>query len=163
MMTTFLFNAALLGMGATAFMDVIALVQKRILSQPSLDWGMVGRWIGHLACGEFCNHPISTRQPIPFERAIGWCAHYLIGVVFALAFLALVGQGWLRGPSVLPALAFGALTVLAPFLVLQPGMGAGLFARNMPKPNNARLKSFVAHLSYGMGLWVAAICVSEFS
>ncbi len=63
----------------------------------------------------------------------------------------------------LPALAFGVLTVLAPFLVLQPGMGAGLFARNTPKPNNARLKSFVAHLSFGIGLWVAAICVSKFS
>ncbi len=92
MMSTFLFNAVLLGMGATAFMDGVALVQKCILSQRTLDYAMVGRWIGHLARGEFSNRPISTRQPIPFERTIGWSAHCLIGVVFALAFLTLVGQ-----------------------------------------------------------------------
>lgn len=55
------------------------------------------------------------------------------------------------------ALAFGAVTVLAPFLVLQPAMGAGLAARRTPRPGIARLKSLLAHLSFGAGLWVAAI------
>ena len=162
MMTHILLNAAFIGVGATAFMDLIALAQKRILSQQSLNYGMVGRWFGHLIRGKFRHHPISASQSIPFERVTGWSLHYLIGIVFALGFLALVGDGWLEAPSLLPALEFGALTVLAPFLVLQPGMGAGLFARNMPNPSIARLKSLFAHFSFGMGLWVSAVCACVF-
>ncbi|WP_281954491.1 DUF2938 domain-containing protein [Pseudophaeobacter arcticus] len=163
MVTQIFMNAALIGVGATAFMDLIALAQKHVLSQQPLNYAMVGRWFGHMIRGKFVHRPISASRPIPFERVTGWSSHYLIGVLFALAFLALVGDGWLKAPSLLPALAFGALTVLAPFLVVQPGMGAGLFARNLPNPNVARLKSAFAHLSFGIGLWAAACCASAFS
>jgi hypothetical protein len=120
MATQIFMNAALIGVGATAFMDLIALAQKHVLSQQPLNYAMVGRWFGHMIRGKFVHRPISASRPIPFERVTGWSSHYLIGVLFALAFLALVGDGWLKAPSLLPALAFGALTVLAPFLVVQP-------------------------------------------
>ncbi|WP_120631375.1 DUF2938 domain-containing protein [Ruegeria sp. EL01] len=162
MATNIILNAAIIGTGATAFMDLIALIQKHILSQQSLNYAMVGRWLGHVTQGRIVHRPISASRPIPFEGFLGWSMHYLIGVFFAFGFIILVGHNWLETPSLLPALVFGVFTVFAPFLVLQPGLGAGLFARRLPSPNVARLKSVFAHFSFGMGLWVAAICASMF-
>ncbi|WP_298856054.1 DUF2938 domain-containing protein [uncultured Ruegeria sp.] len=161
MTTEILFSAVLIGIGATTFMDMVALSQKLIFSQQSLNYAMVGRWLGHVAQGRFFHRPIMASDPVPAERLLGWSAHYLTGIVFALGFLAVIGRGWLEEPSLLPAIAFGILTVLAPFLILQPGMGAGLAARLMPDPNTARLKSVCAHLSFGIGLWVTAVCISS--
>jgi hypothetical protein len=54
-------------------------------------------------------------------------------------------------------LLVGLATLAAPFLILQPGMGAGLAARRTPSPNRARIRSLAAHLSFGIGLYVAAL------
>lgn len=161
MATDIFLNAVIIGIGATAFMDLIAFAQKFLLAQQSLNYALVGRWCGHAIQGRFVHRPISASQPIPLERWFGWAVHYLIGVLFALVFLAAIGQSWIEAPSLVPALTFGGLTVLAPFLILQPGMGAGLAARLMPNPNVARLKSFGAHLTFGVGLWIAATCLTK--
>lgn len=155
-------SAAVIGIGATAFMDLVALFQRHVLSQRSLDYAMVGRWLGHVAHGHLIHRPISASAPITGERALGWAAHYLTGVLFAAVFLTLVGPAWLTSVSMLPAVVFGLVTVLAPFLILQPGMGAGLAARHVPQPNAARLKSIIAHLSFGIGLWLSGVCLSMF-
>ncbi len=161
MTTEIFFSAVLIGIGATAFMDMVALSQKLIFSQQSLNYAMLGRWLGHVVQGRFVHRPIMASDPVPAERLLGWSAHYLTGVVFALGFLSVVGRGWIEEPSLLPAIAFGIFTVLAPFLILQPGMGAGLAARLTPDPRAARRKSVFAHLSFGIGLWVTAICISS--
>lgn len=162
MTTEIFYSAVLIGVGATAFMDLIALSQKLIFSQQSLNYAMVGRWLGHVARGQVVHRHIMASDPVPAERLLGWSAHYLTGVVFALGFLVVVGRSWLETPSLLPAITFGVFTVLVPFLILQPGMGAGLAARLTPDPRIARLKSVFAHLSFGTGLWVAAKCLSKF-
>lgn len=150
-------NAILLGAGATLFMDVVAAGQKHLLSQPTLDYAMVGRWIGHLPRARLVHSPIAASEAIAFERPIGWAAHYLIGILFAWIFLLIMGQNWLQSPSFLPAVLFGIITLIAPFSILQPGLGAGLAARRTPNPNIARLRSLIAHLSFGIGLWVTAL------
>ena len=68
-----------------------------------------------------------------------------------------VPTDWLAHPTLMPALGFGVMTVLAPFLILQPGMGAGVAARKTPQPNVARLRSLLAHFSFGLGLWIAGL------
>lgn len=156
-MTSLLIDALLLGAGATAFMDIVALVQNRLFGIPSLNYAMVGRWFGHLLGGAFIHRPIGKSRPIRGEAALGWIAHYLIGVAFAAMFLVLVGAGWLSRPALMPALVFGVMTVLVPFLVLQPGMGAGIAARKLPEPNAARLRSLFAHFSFGLGLWITGL------
>ena len=50
----------------------------------------------------------------------------------------------------------GIGTVLAPFLLMQPGMGAGIAARRNPRPAVARMHSLVTHAMFGLGLYVAA-------
>lgn len=156
-MTGFLVNALVLGVGATAFMDIIALLQRRLFGIPSLNYAMVGRWIGHLPRGTFIHRPIGISRPVRGEAALGWGAHYLIGVLFAAMFLALAGADWLNRPAIMPALVFGVATVLVPFLVLQPGLGAGIAARKTPEPNTAWLRSLFAHCSFGVGLWVTGL------
>ena len=157
-----LFHALLLGIGATFLMDIATLGQKHLLGLQSLDYAMVGRWLGHLLHGSVIHRPIAASPPVPAERLAGWVAHYVIGIAFGLIFLLIVGRGWIAEPRLIPALAFGAVTVLAPFLILQPCLGVGLAARKAPQPNLARIKSVLTHLIFGFGLWLSAVCVSQF-
>jgi hypothetical protein len=46
--------------------------------------------------------------------------------------------------------------VAAPFLLLQPALGAGIAASRTPRPNVARRRSLVTHLVFGLGLYLAA-------
>lgn len=158
-----LLRAVLIGVGATLVMDLWALLLKRLFNAPSLDYAMVGRWIGHLPRGRLTHPGIARSAPIAGERAIGWIVHYAIGVLFALLLLALWGPAWAARPTLLPALIVGIATVAAPFLILQPGMGAGIAASKLPKPGVARLRSLMAHASFGIGLylagWLVATCL----
>jgi len=152
----FVIRAGAIEAGATAVMDVWVWILARVLRIPSLDFAMVGRWIGHFAEGRFAHDSIAKVQPVRHERVIGWCAHYGIGIIFAAGLLALCGPDWARHPTIVPPLAFGLLKVAAPFLVMQPGMGAGIAARRTPNPNLARLRSIITHTVFGVGLYGSA-------
>ena len=79
-----------------------------------------------------------------------------IGIAFASLLPVLCGVAWFRNPALLPALAVGIGTVLAPFLLMQPGMGAGIAASRTPRPAVARMHSLVTHAMFGVGLYVVA-------
>lgn len=158
--TTLVIDAVVIGVGATALMDLWALLQRRLLGIPSLDFAMVGRWLGHLRRGRLRHEGIGRSLPVAGERALGWTAHYVIGVVFAVLLLALVGNGWVQAPTLWPALAFGVLSVAAPFFILQPGMGAGIAASKTPAPGKARLRSLVAHSVFGAGMYLSAMLLA---
>jgi hypothetical protein len=149
-------DAFAIGIGATAFMDLWAVLQRRIFGVRSLDYALLGRWLGHLVHGQFRHEAIARTPPITGERAMGWAAHYAIGVVFALFLLAIWGTEWARSPSFGPAMLIGVLTIVFPFFVLQPALGAGVAASRTPQPNIARFRSLVTHTSFGVGLYLAA-------
>lgn len=149
-------HAAIIGIGATIVMDLWTLTQKRAFGVPVLDYAMVGRWIGHLPRGRVRHDPIAKAAPIAGERLIGWTAHYAIGIAFAALLLGIWGVSWARNPSLTPALIIGLGTVAAPFLILQPALGAGIAASRTPHPNLARLRSLITHFVFGIGLFVAA-------
>lgn len=159
-MREFLLHALLVGAGATAVMDLWVLVRKRWLGVPSLDYGLVGRWIGWMARGRFRHAPIAASAPVSGERVIGWAAHYLIGVAFAAMLLAVWGVDWIRHPTIAPALIVGIGSVAAPFLVMQPGMGAGIAASRTPQPGLARRRSLLTHGVFGLGLYAAGWATS---
>jgi hypothetical protein len=152
----FLVHALVIGAGATVVMDIWTQLQKRLFGVSSLDYAMVGRWIGHLADGRYRHDSIAKASPVSGERVIGWTAHYAIGVSFAALLLGIWGLDWADNPSLGPALIVALATVVAPFLILQPALGAGIAASRTPHPNRARLKSIVTHLSFGLGLYVSA-------
>ena len=146
-----------IGIGATLVMDAWAIVRKRVFGIPPPDYAMVGRWLGHLPRGRFHHDRIAAAAPVRGEYALGWAFHYFTGIAYAALLLFVAGAGWLRHPTPGPALAVGIATVLAPFLILQPGLGVGLFARRAPRPNAARLQALVTHAVFGLGLYVAGL------
>ena len=152
----YLVAALVMGFGATAVMDIWAIARKRLLGMPALDYALVGRWLAYLARGRFRHDRIAASPPVKAERLIGWTAHYLIGIAFAAALLAVWGLDWAREPTLGPALLVGVGSVAAPFLLMQPGMGAGIAASRTPRPNAARLQSLLTHAIFGLGLYVAA-------
>lgn len=147
----------LVGIGATAVMDVFTLVRVHVFGARAPDYGMLGRWVAHCTRGRFRHDAIANAAPVRGERAIGWLAHYATGIVFAALLVAVAGGAWLLRPTPLPALAVGIATVAAPFLVMQPGMGLGIAARRAPRPNAVRLQSLLNHAVFGLGLWLAAL------
>jgi hypothetical protein len=149
-------RAVLIGVGATVIMDLWAALLKYLFGVPSLDYGMLGRWFGHFTRGRFMHDSIPQAPPIPGERIIGWSAHYAIGITWAALLLAIWGLDWARHPTLLPALIVALATLVAPFFMMQPGMGIGIAASKTPRPNVARLKSIVTHTVYGIGLYGSA-------
>lgn len=152
----FLLRTLMIGVGATLMMDLWALLLRQI-GIPSLNFALLGRWIGHLRHGQWTHDSIARATPVPGELLIGWTAHYAIGISFALLLLSTFGLKWARTPSLLPALLIGVVTVLAPLLILQPAMGAGIASTNTPTPILSSLKSLVTHTVYGLGLYLAAL------
>ena len=153
-------HAMLIGAGATLVMDLWGIARTRLLHVPSMSYGLVGRWLAWLPRGRFRHTPIATSPPVRGELLIGWTAHYAIGVAFAAALLAIFGLDWACSPTLGAALIVGIITVAAPFLVMQPGMGAGIAARRTPKPAAARLNSLLTHAIFGLGLYLAAAATS---
>ena len=153
-MVEIIINAAALGIGATLFMDLVAAIKTRAFKIPSLDYRLVGRWLGHMPSGRFRHDSISRAQPVRHERLTGWLFHYLTGVAFAAVLLAGAGERWLYQPTLVPALLVGVLSVAAPWLIMQPALGMGVAASNTPHPRLARLRSLATHLSFGIGLYV---------
>ncbi len=155
----FLFRAFVIGVGATLTMDLWALILRQF-GVPSLNFALLGRWIGHLPEGRFVHEKIAQAKPIPAERCLGWVAHYSIGVAFSLLLLAAFGLEWARSPSLYPALFVGIVTVVAPLFVLQPALGAGIASSKTTRPLFNSLKSLVTHAVYGVGLYLAAVLSS---
>lgn len=147
--------AAVIGGGATAVMDLWTIARARLFGARAADYALVGRWLAYMPRGRFRHDPIAASAPVRGERLIGWTAHYLIGIAFAAALLAIWGLDWARQPTLVPALIVGVGSVAAPFLLMQPGMGAGIAARRTPRPASARLQSVLTHAVFGLGLYGA--------
>ncbi len=154
-------QAVLIGTGATIVLDLWGLCLKHVFGIPGLNYALLGRWIGHLFRGRFAHDNIGQANPVAGEAAIGWIAHYTIGILFAASLLAVMGPGWAQQPTFLAALIFGVATVACPFLITQPGMGMGIAAAKAPNPPVARLRSLAAHTVFGIGLYVAALLVAR--
>lgn len=152
-------HTALVGIGATALMDVWLWLLSR-LGVPTAGFAMVGRWVGHFAHGEFAHAAIAKAAPVRFELGLGWLTHYLVGIAYAALLIAALGLDWLAQPTVLPALVFGLATVAAPWLVMQPAMGAGFLALKTPTPLKNCLRNLANHAVFGAGLYLAAAALA---
>jgi hypothetical protein len=109
--------------------------------------------------GRFRHDSIAASAPVRGEHIIGWAAHYLTGIAFAGLLIGIWGLAWVQQPTMGPALVVGLSTVAAPFLLMQPGMGAGIASSRTPRPASARLQSLVAHAVFGLGLYATGWAV----
>jgi hypothetical protein len=150
------------GTGATAFIDLWALARRALFGTKLPDYGLVGRWVAGLWQGQFRHESIAKSPRRRGERVVGWTTHYLTGIAFAALLPMVGGAAWFERPSILPALGLGVATVAAPFLILQPGTGAGIAASRTPRPGAARLQSLVNHAFFGLGLFLSAAALQLF-
>lgn len=146
---------------ATVLLDLWILLLKR-LKVPTLDMALLGRWLGHLVQGRLTGGSIAAAAPVRGERGIGWTAHYAIGIVFAVMFVAITGETWTRQPAFVPALLFGTATVAAPLFILQPALGVGIASSRSRTPMRNVAKSVVNHAVFGGGLFVSALLFNQF-
>jgi hypothetical protein len=156
----YILGAIAIGIGASLIMDLWNLFLKRAFNIPSLNYCLLGRWLRHMPGGTFRHASITDAPQKPFECTVGWIAHYTIGVVFALVFVAFASGDWLESPTLLPALLYGIGTVVFPLFIMQPSFGLGIAASRTPNPTQARLKSLATHTVFGVGLYVCALGVS---
>ena len=145
-----------IGVGATAIMDLWGLLRKLLFGGKSLDYALVGRWIAYMPQGRFRHDAIAAAPAKQGELLIGWTAHYAIGIAFAGLLITLSGTAWIANPTLAPALAVGVGTVVVPFFLMQPALGAGVAASRTPNPTAARVQSLITHAVFGAGLYVSA-------
>ena len=157
----YIFAATVIGLGATLFIDLWALLLRHAFDVRSLDYCLLGRWVLHMPAGRVVHENIAASTAKTHECAVGWTAHYSIGVAFALLFGMMAPEGWFERPTLLPALLFGIATVIVPFFTLQPSFGLGIAASRTPAPNRARVKSLMTHTVFGLGLYVWAYVLSR--
>jgi len=149
-----------IGVGATAIMDLWGWLRKSLFDGKGLDYGLVGRWIAHMPQGRFRHDAIAAAPAKRGERLIGWAAHYATGIAFAGLLIALFGEEWATRPTPGPALAVGIGTVVAPFFLMQPALGAGIAASKTANPTAARVQSLITHTVFGSGLYLSAWAAS---
>jgi hypothetical protein len=147
------FDIVITGLVATAVMDLWGFARKPLLGQPAADYRLVGRWLAGFPRGRFRHESIAKAPPAAGESLAGWLAHYLLGIGFAGVLIALAGEEWIAHPTLAPPLLFGLISVLVPFFIMQPAMGAGIAARRAARPAAARIQSLVTHFVFGFGLF----------
>ncbi|WP_434026667.1 DUF2938 domain-containing protein [[Pseudomonas] boreopolis] len=152
-------HVVLVGLGATAFMDLWLACLKRLGARTQA-MALIGRWVGHWRRGIFFHAAIADAPPVRHERALGWAVHYIVGIAFAALLVLLEDAGWMHRPTLGPAIALGIATVAAPWLVMQPAMGAGIASARTPAPFRNRAKSLATHFVFGLGLYLAAWCLA---
>jgi len=151
-----LLRSAAIGIAATAVMDLWLLLLQS-LKVPTLNFALLGRWVGHMPRGRWMHDGIAKAAPVPGELALGWAVHYATGIGFATLLAYLAGPQWLQAPTVAPALALGIGTVIVPLFVMQPAMGAGIASMRTKTPVLNCLKSLANHTVFGFGLYAAAL------
>ncbi len=145
----------IIGVGATAVMDLWGVARKPLLGIPAPDYALVGRWIAWMTRGRFGHDSIARSSAVRGELLIGWLVHYGVGIAFAAVLVGIEGLSWVSQPTLVPALLVGIGSVAAPFLLMQPGMGAGIAASRTPNPSAARRQSLATHAIFGFGLYLA--------
>jgi hypothetical protein len=156
-----LFAAVVIGVGATAVLDLWLVVLKR-LGVPTGSFALIGRWVAHMARGTFSHTSIAKAEPVANELTIGWVTHYAVGIAFAAVLVALQGSDWVQQPTILPALLTGVATVAMPLFVMQPAMGSGFAASKTPTPLKNCARSIANHAVFGVGMYLTAIAITRF-
>lgn len=155
-----LISAIPIGIGATLTFDLWAQFLRYAFKVTPSNLCLVGRWLRYMPAGIFRHSNIAAAPPKRAECAVGWIAHYMIGITFAIAFVAFMGNDWLQRPTLIPAIVYGVVTVLAPFAIMQPSFGFGFAAAKLPNPAQVRLRSLMNHTAFGVGLYLSAVLMN---
>ena len=154
-----IWRGSIIGIGATLAMDLWAMFLTLAFRQPKANWAPVGRWFYHLKFGTVFHQTIADAAPYRHEQALGWIAHYAVGIAYGIILVLALGSSWLAEPTLLPAWIWAIATVAAGWFLLQPGLGLGWAASKTPNPNKVRALNLLAHTAFGLGLWLTALLI----
>ena len=147
------FRTLVMGISATLAIDLWATCANRILGWPRTNWGLVGRWIGHMRDGQFTHASIGSSPAIAHESILGWVFQYVVGCVYAALYLTYVSTAQVGQPTLVSAVLFGLVTILSPWLLMQPALGLGICASKAPRSNLVRLQNLIIHVVCGLTLY----------
>ena len=142
-----------MGITATVAIDLWATFANRVLGWPRTHWGMVGRWIGHMRDGQFTHISIASSPPIVHESILGWVFHYVVGCIYAALYLTYSNIVNMGQPTLVSAVLFGLVTILSPWLLMQPALGLGICASKAPMPTLVRMQNVIIHTIFGLVLY----------
>ena len=118
-------RAALAGIIGTAVMTVVGLYVAPLMGMPAMNPAdMLAAQMGESA-------------------VMGWIAHFMIGVIFAVVYAAVAGS--LPGPVVVRGATFALAPWLLAQVVVMPMMGMGFFSGAV----NMAMGSLFGHIIYG--------------
>lgn len=152
--------AIFIGIGSTLTFDSWALFLKVVFNITPSNICLVGRWLRYMPEGKFKHTNITSSPGKSGECIVGWIAHYIFGISFAIIFILLVGDNWIQNPKIIPAIIYGVATVFAPFCIMQPSFGFGLAASKASNPKQARIRTLMNHTAFGIGLYLFALLVN---
>lgn len=156
-MVELLWRGVVIGTGATVLMDIWAVILWKVFGQSRPNWAPVGRWFWHLPRGTVFHDNIAKAEPYAHESALGWIAHYAVGIFYGIVLAVWGGAQWFAAPTFLPAFVLGIVTVGAGWFLLQPGLGIGWAASRLPNANTVRALNLVAHTVFAIGLYGTAL------
>lgn len=135
-------RAVAAGLIATAVMTALLLIE------PSVG-------LPNIAIGQILSTALGLGPAfLGSGAAVGWALHFAFGVVFALAYAALVSRRW-PGGSVGRGMAYGVAIFILAQLVFMPIVGGGLFSRG---DIELLTGSLLGHLVYGAVLgWIYSL------
>ncbi len=146
----------LLGVVATAVMDVLSTFARMAHVVAPLPPNLLGRWVAWMPRGQLRHVTIEQAAPVGHELVIALLAHYAVGVVFASFYLFATSRLDISPRSAGAAIGFGLATCVFPWLLMFPAMGFGLFGVRGPPGTRLFLSSLVSHAAYGAGIWLGA-------
>lgn len=131
-----------MGIGATLTFDIWGLFLKIAFGITPSNFCLVGRWLRYMPEGRFKHINITSSPSKSAECIVGWIAHYIFGITFAIVFVLLFGVNWLQNPTIIPAIIYGIATVFASFCIMQPSFGFGIAASKNIKSNSGKNTNF---------------------
>ncbi|MBT3371106.1 MAG: DUF2938 family protein [Rhodospirillaceae bacterium] len=144
------------GVVANIVTDIYEFLLERGLGK-NRDWHYVGRWVAYLGRGVFRHDDIQDTPAVRRELILGWAFHYLVAIVFAEIYLQVLSAILEQPASLWNGLGFGVVTVLAPWLILIPGLGGGFFGAKTGRTGFVLLASLSVHAVFGIGLYLGAL------
>lgn len=155
-MTGIVMNMIVAGVFATLVLDIWQRILHAAAGIPPTNWGIVGRWFAHMPRGRFMHEAIAEAEPVTGEVAIGWAMHYLIGILFGVAYVGLFVIVLASAPTLLNGLLFGLASVVVPWFAMQPALGLGVMGAKAPNPAIPRYSALAAHCIYGVALYAGS-------
>jgi hypothetical protein len=140
----------IIGVLACASLDLWQRILLIFFKIPTSNWKLVGRWLlRFLKTRSWVQNDLLKNKEMKNELLIGWLFHYFVAIVYALFYyflvkLELLNYGWADG------LLFGIVSVLVPWFVFMPAMGAGILANRTENPKLACSLAVFSHSIFGV-------------